>query len=48
MLNNSILRKNVRVLNKIDEFYSLIYHEAIHKGHFRNSTLKSLNKLAKN
>ena len=47
MLNNSILRKNVRVLNKIDEFYSLIYHEAIHKGHFRNSTLKSLNKLAK-
>ena len=46
MLSNYILKKNVRVLNKTDEFYSLIYHEAIHKGQFRNSTLVSLNKLA--
>ncbi len=45
MLKNSILKKNVRVLNTKDEFYSLIYHEIIHKGHFRNSTLKVLNKL---
>ena len=42
MLKNYFLKNNVKVLNDTDKFYSYIYHEIIHKGNFRKSTLVKL------
>jgi len=45
MLDNYIFKNNVKILNQSDQFYSLIYHEIIHKGFFRKKSFKKIIKL---
>lgn len=45
MLKNSIRVNNVNFLNKKDQFYSLLYHDIIHKGLIRKKTLEKIYKL---
>ena len=45
MLKNSIRVKNVNFLNNKDQFYSLLYHDIIHKGMIRKKTLEKIYEL---